>query len=139
MTLQHIKLCPRPSDGASIKSVVQGSLGLAWGQGRNWNWTIIGYPATAPFTNGKQYFCQSSHGQDDPAYVGNPPFGVGCDMQGGASGSPYLLDYGREYNPGNFINGVYSYNYSSQTRAAYSSYFGQNAKDSYDAVVANGG
>lgn len=136
-----IKVCPRPSDGASLKNVLGGTLGFAWSQGRNWNWTMVGYPASTPFTYQKQYFCQSSHGQDDPAsnLSTNPPIGIGCDLGKGASGSPFILDFGRESPEASFINGVYSYDYGSQSRAAYASYFGQNAKNLYDAVVANGG
>lgn len=146
-----IKVCPRPSDGASLSSVVGSALGIIFKQPRNLNWTVIGYPSisttssstssptltSSSFASNVQYFCQSSHGHDDPdtKYSTRPPIGIGCNMD--ASGSPVLFDYGRKV--GSYINGVLSYRYPARPTAVYTSYFGQNAEDLYKAVVANGG
>jgi V8-like Glu-specific endopeptidase len=104
-----------------------GALGFAWDQSRIQHWDLMGYPADYPFSGEKTVICEASHAFDDaPVFQNGDPatgydtMGVGCDMTSGSSGGPWILSLGH----GNYLNGVVSYGYLSQSRAIYGPYFG---------------
>jgi len=56
------------------------------------------------------------------------------------SGGPVIIDFVRDPSNtfNNFINGVNAYSYNTEPNARYTPYFGNNFKDLYDAIVADG-
>jgi hypothetical protein len=110
------------ADGTRIQQVV-GALGFMANVPRSQHWNTFGYPAAAPFDGQTLNTCQAGHGTDDT--IGTPePVGIGCDMTGGSSGGPWVLDFKRLNDDGNYLNGVNSYGYSSLPNVMFSPYFG---------------
>ena len=64
--------------------------------------------------------------------VGPDPVAIDCDMKGGSSGGPWLIEYAPfEDGSVNYVNGLNSYGYNG-IDLMYSPYFGDNAKRIYD-------
>lgn len=103
------------------------------GQGINWNWpvnenfTAFGYPAASPFNGQQLYTCSSATTQTDG---GNP--GINCAMTGGASGGSWYMNY--SFKTGGNRDGHNDYVYSSQPGVIYSPYYGDNAKNLFNAA-----
>jgi V8-like Glu-specific endopeptidase len=113
------------ASGRFLQAVV-GALGFAYNQSRIQHWNVIGYPALSPFNGKRQQLCSASHAVDDKAEGAGPDtIGIGCDMNGGSSGSPFVKDLGR----GSYVNGILSYGREGQPLAAYSPYFDFTAND----------
>jgi V8-like Glu-specific endopeptidase len=99
-----------------------GWLGFAWNQSRFQHWHAFGYPGEPPFNGLLMIVCAASWAVTDgnPAIGAPDPHGIGCDMNRGSSGGPWV----KAFKTGNWINGVNSYKYfASQPLAVYSPYF----------------
>lgn len=96
-----------------------GALGFAFNESRIQHWDIFGYPAQAPFKGNNLTTCSAQHAVDDGIGGGFDPIGVGCDMNGGSSGGPWIIRLRR----GNMLNGVTTYGYLAQPGAVYGPYF----------------
>lgn len=99
-----------------------GALGFAYNKSRIQFWDVFGYPAQAPFKGNKMVVCSAQHAVDD-TLDGNDSIGIGCDMNGGSSGGPWILRLRR----GNLLNGIITYGYENQPAATYGPYFGAAA------------
>jgi hypothetical protein len=112
----------RNSAGQTLRSLV-GYMGFAWNQSRTLHWDSFGFPQAAPFNGQRLQKCEASQGTDDVAIPGSgpDPIGIGCDMTGGSSGGPWVMNL----RNGNYINGHNDYKYTtpSQPLAMYSPYF----------------
>lgn len=93
-----------PNNGRTLEQAA-GRVDFGWNASSENSWFILGYPALPPFDGKKQWICASGSAVPD---VGHPlprPIGLGCDMTGGSSGGPWIVDY----RGGNLVNGVTSY------------------------------
>ena len=109
-----------------------GALGFWANTARQQHWHAIGYPAETPFDGEHQHLCQSTWAADDnPSGDPSAPYtvGMGCDMTGGSSGGPWVLDYSEW---GGYLNGNVSYGYVGVPDQYYSPYFGDGAISVYD-------
>ena len=111
-----------------------GWLGFAWNQDRDQHWHQIGYPSASPFDGNRMIICASSHSWDDSSF---DPWTVatGCDMTGGSSGGPWIMDFSGTSGPSNYLNGNVSYHYVGFGEEMYSPYFDDLAKLLWDALV----
>ena len=132
----------RGGPGAGNYLIGQGGfLGFAADISRQQHWHVTGYPAEAPFSGEHQFFCATPRAVDDlPTGTGGDPqtIGVGCDMTGGSSGSPWILDWSGNPGQSNFLNGNVSYGYEGSSDELYGPYFGDgaiNLRDGIGAVV----
>lgn len=109
-----------------------GSLGAMWNASSEQHFHAFGYPGNL---SSSRYLiaCAASTSRRDPQ-PGPNPIGIGCDMQHGSSGGPWLVTYD-PYISGyrNYVNGVVSYGYAStKPKEFYSPYFGDGAKNLYN-------
>lgn len=118
--LGMIKACDQGSE--KLHDTV-GFLGYWANASRNQTWHAFGYPGEAPFDGTKMTVCKAPHGTDDSS-VSPPRIGIGCDMTGGSSGGPWILNYSSQGGNSNYVNGVNSWKYYAQPEAMYSPYFG---------------
>ena len=84
------------SSGTPIQTAV-GALPIAFNQPRNQAYRIVGLPGmpNPPFDGQKLYACDTAYGEDAGLTEPGPPqMVVGCDMGGGASGSPWINSQG---------------------------------------------
>jgi V8-like Glu-specific endopeptidase len=114
----------------SLEAAV-GKLGVVTHWTRNLHWNNFGYPAqcrgepcpVAPPTadpGDRLTNCQSSFAYEvDGGPAGPPMNGMGCDMQGGGSGGPLIVNYGR----GTKINGLNSAHRGGYEQEVMSPYF----------------
>ena len=103
-----------------------GRLGFAYNQGYGERWTAVGYPAGSPFNGSRMIECRNESRLRIDS--GNPrPFGIRCNMTGGSSGGPYIID-------NDTLNGNVSYGYRNRPNELYSPYFGSAAKSFYDGL-----
>jgi V8-like Glu-specific endopeptidase len=121
-----IKACDK---GTSKLHDKIGYLGYKANVSRNQTWNAFGYPQAAPFDGKKLTYCKAAYATSDTQFSPDT-IGIGCDMTGGSSGGPWILNY----TPGqsgsfNYINGLNSYKYDSQPKAMYSPYFGNEFLD----------
>jgi V8-like Glu-specific endopeptidase len=130
----------RRADGRTVTQVV-GSLGFAWNQpASDEHYVALGYPEEGEFTGETMQQCSSSYGHVDEQQVsgtGPLPFAIGCDQTGGASGGPWIENFGKLVGAqSNLLNGNVSYRYTSpdQPLELYSPYFDDAAKALYDAA-----
>ena len=115
-----------------------GALGFAADWSRQQHWHAGGYPAESPFDGEHQHYCASTWSVDDqpsgdPA---NPPtIGIGCDMTGGSSGGPWILNLsGVSGGTSNLLNGNVSYGYVGVPDEYYGPYFTGAAISLYGAL-----
>lgn len=119
-----------PLNGKKISEVV-GWLGFSWHRGKYQHWTQFGYPAGDPF-NGQRLMQNSSSFAYDGSVSGSPkPVGVGSNFTGGASGGPWIVEFGTK----NYLNGCNSYKHRDRSEEMYSPYFNENAKALYDQLI----
>jgi hypothetical protein len=111
-----------PSGTTLVDTV--GSLGFAYGTGRVQHWESFGYPAAPPFDGMRQHVCAASFATNDPFFKRRATIAIGCDMTGGSSGGPWILDFGRGY----YLNGVNSYGLRGLPNAIFGPYFGAGAR-----------
>ena len=118
--------------GKKISQVV-GSLGFAWNQPTYQHWHAIGYPAVSPFNGYRMIETEASFAYLESSMSLNPvPRAIGCDMTGGCSGGPWVLNFGTR----NYLNGNNSYRLTSRLEEMKSPYFGNEAKSLYDTLKA---
>lgn len=131
--------------GKGYPAAKLGYLGWVYNQKRKQHHTAIGWPAAARNLNkgpiGKQFdgehmeLCYSVNGRQDKATGGAPkPMGMACDMTGGSSGGPWVIDRNPEGGYANLVNGVNSYGYNNDPLTMYSPYHGTGAKNLRDAA-----
>jgi hypothetical protein len=106
-----------------------GALGFAWYQSYVQHFQVIGYPVARPFNGKRMVTCQASLS----VVLGdvNPMSGVGCDMTGGSSGGPFII----EYRTGTYLNGNVSIRLLDAPGELYSPYFGDCAYWMYEALT----
>ena len=98
---------------------------------RDQYFTAFGYPAAYPFNGERQAWYEDYLRVID--YNFNPPTnGIGCNLTGGASGGPWLVNYVYNSASGNYVNGVNSYKYNNDPNSIYSPYFGDGAINLYN-------
>ena len=108
-----------------------GSLGFLANAPRQQHWHVSGYPAEAPFDGEHHHTCASSWAANDQP-TGTPgtdpkTIGVGCDMNGGVSGGPWIVDFCGISGSSNLLNGNASYRYTGVQDELYGPYFGDGA------------
>ncbi|MCB0197363.1 MAG: hypothetical protein KDJ65_35780 [Anaerolineae bacterium] len=109
-----------------------GNLGMLANASPEQHWDIFGYPAGAPFNGFRNWNCSASLSRRDPRYSPQP-VGAGCDLTGGSSGGPWILNLDWRGGSGrNLANGVMSYGYTCCTRESFSPYFGNGAISIYN-------
>jgi V8-like Glu-specific endopeptidase len=132
--LGAVKVCDR-GDGVRLHEVV-GSLGFMANVDRVQHWNSFGYPAADPFNGEALHTCQAGHGRDDGGWF-PMTIGIGCDMTGGSSGGPWILDFNR-LGGGNYLNGLNSYGYGGLPNVMFSPYFGNEFLDLRGYAISNG-
>ncbi|MBP2326748.1 V8-like Glu-specific endopeptidase [Kibdelosporangium banguiense] len=90
----------QPRNGVKIVDAVGGQ-GIQWGYGYGRFEYMFGYPADPPFNGSGLYFCNGTTRDES----GFPT--LDCNMTGGASGGPWLADYGATFWA--YVNGVNSW------------------------------
>jgi hypothetical protein len=129
--------------GRKISRTV-GWLGFAWNQDVNQLWTAYGYPMARmvtdedPFSGERMIQCNGSYAYSDADFAAPPfPNGMGCDMTGGASGGPWIVNYGGTGSDRNLLNGNVSYRFQGvqRYREFYSPYFDDAARELYESLI----
>lgn len=115
-----------------------GYLGFAANLPRQQHWHLQGYPAEFPFDGEHHHLCATDWATDDQP-DGTPgvdpqTIGVGCDMTGGSSGGPWVVDLNGQPGSGNIVNGNTSYRYLGIPNRLYGPYFGDGAIALRDAL-----
>ncbi|WP_285751801.1 peptidase [Lentzea sp. NBRC 105346] len=87
-------------NGTRIVDAVGGQ-GIKWGAGYGLRIYMFGYPADPPFNGSQLYFCWGNTRNEG----GFPT--LDCNMTGGASGGPWLENYGATFWA--YVNGVNSW------------------------------
>lgn len=126
----------RNSSGKEISEVV-GNLGFSFNLSEYQAWFTIGYPDQPPFDGQWQYICAASYAYSDTSQNAPNPIAMGCDMNGGAAGSPWIRVFSGSTGPVNFLNGNSSYQAAGEPEAMYSPYFGSAAKSLFEKLLAN--
>jgi len=112
--------------GKHLADVV-GASGVEFNQDRGLSYQAFGYPAAPPFDGQSLKSC-SGDATKDPI---NPQFkaqGIPCDMTGGSSGGPWMVDSGRD----SYQNSITSYGYPGGPAVIYGPYWGSVIRDAYD-------
>jgi hypothetical protein len=112
--------------------------GLSWNFG-NVHWMAFGYPAGAPFNGGTIMTCASSLGYIDEWFAGNDfSLAMGCDMTGGSSGGPWIMQFGRPTQPGGlnarWLNGHNDWRHNAEPGEMNTPYFDERACLMYEAI-----
>lgn len=85
---------------------IVGYLGFAWNWAYQQHWNSFGYPAASPFNGQTMHTCQASYAYSlSYGNIGALTQAIGCDMTGGCSGGPWILQFGT----GNYLNSDNSY------------------------------
>lgn len=90
----------QPKNGVRIVDAVGGQ-GIRWGYGYGHYDYMFGYPADPPFNGSGLYYCAGTTWNEG----GFPT--LGCNMTGGASGGPWLAEYGATFWA--YLDGVNSW------------------------------
>lgn len=117
-------------NGKMISQVV-GWLGFAWNYPRFQHWDSLGYPAAAPFNGERMHDCEASYAYNGTV-SGIPPVAIGCDLTGGCSGGPWVI----QFQTSNYVNGHNSYRRSDRPLEMNSPYFDDRAKSLFDTLMA---
>ncbi|MGW8142859.1 MAG: trypsin-like serine peptidase [Anaerolineales bacterium] len=112
-----------------------GSLGFAYNMDHRLHWTNIAYPSEAPFTGSTQQICSGSFAYEDMSGPSPFPIAIGCDMTGGSSGGPWILDFSGSAGSSNLLNGNNSYRYPSHPKELFSPYFGSFAQSFHNTLI----
>ena len=120
--------------GKKISEVV-GNLGFSANLDNNRHWFNIGYPAAPPFDGTQQQICTASFAFNDKNMNKPYPVGIGCDMTGGSSGGPWIINFSGSAGSANYLNGQNSYRYSEGPEELFSPYFGDAAQSLRDELV----
>lgn len=114
--------------GRSLADAV-GAVGVAFSQPRGLTYKAFGYPAARPFTGQRLVSCYGKAG-NDPISPKFETQGIPCDMTGGSSGGPWLLQDGTATQVG-YQNSVNSYGYGSRSTTMYGPYWGETIRQVY--------
>ncbi|WP_028266334.1 trypsin-like serine peptidase [Arthrobacter sp. MA-N2] len=112
--------------GRHLADVV-GASGVEFNADRGLSYQAFGYPAAPPFDGQSLKSC-SGDATKDPI---NPQFkaqGIPCDMTGGSSGGPWMVDSERD----SFQNSITSYGYPGGPALIYGPYWGSVIRDAYE-------
>ena len=120
--------------GDTISQVV-GNLGFAYNMDDSLHWMNIAYPSAPPFFGSTQQICAGSFAYTDTSMPAPFPVAMGCDMTGGSSGGPWILNFGGSATSQNYLNGNNSYRYGSHPEELYSPYFDSAAKSLWDDLI----
>lgn len=115
------------NSGGDLVNVVGGQ-GIAWNQPRGLYTYAFGFPAGYPYDGQWLYYCEG-YVFDDP--YGRSTQGIGCDMTGGSSGGPWLMDFDPGSGTG-YINSNTSYGYTNDPGSLYGPYYGDVAGSLYN-------
>ncbi|MEV0829885.1 trypsin-like serine peptidase [Nonomuraea rubra] len=118
-----------PLDGRTLVDAVGGQ-GVAFNQPRRRQMYAFGYPALAPYDGSKLIYC-SGRAFDD--FVGTDDLGLTCNMTGGSSGGPWLLNFAEPTGLGT-LNSVNSFKYSFAPNWMLGPYFGNEAQAVYQSA-----
>jgi V8-like Glu-specific endopeptidase len=118
-----------PLDGRALVDVVGGQ-GVAFNQPRRRQMYAFGYPALAPYDGSKLIHC-SGRAFDD--FVGTGDLGLTCNMTGGSSGGPWMLNFAESTGLGT-LNSVNSFKYSFAPNWMLGPYFGNEAQAVYQSA-----
>jgi hypothetical protein len=99
------------------------------------HWMNIAYPSAPPFFGSTQQICAGSFAYTDTSKPAPFPVAMGCDMTGGSSGGPWILNFGGSATSQNYLNGNNSYRYGSHPEELYSPYFDSAAKSLWDDLI----
>ncbi|OLF16147.1 trypsin-like serine peptidase [Actinophytocola xanthii] len=119
-----------PLSGQSLTDVV-GAQGIAFNQARGQNMYAFGWPAAAPYDGSQMVYCS---GRTFNALISDG-IGMTCDMTGGSSGGPWLLNFTESTGTG-IQNSVNSYKINFIPTWMFGPYFGTDAQGVYTTAQA---
>jgi V8-like Glu-specific endopeptidase len=122
-----------PLEGRSLTDVVGGQ-GVAFSQARRRQMYAFGYPAAAPYDGSRLVYC-SGRAFDD--FLLSRDLGLTCNMTGGSSGGPWMLDFNEATGLGT-QNSVNSFTYTFAPNWMFGPYFGTEAQAVYQAAQSVG-
>jgi V8-like Glu-specific endopeptidase len=90
LPFDHGSMLVAPSPGGQNVEDVVGGFGISLFGDPDQSWRAYGYPAEGPFDGQRLFTCDSRTTAFDLG-LDPPAIGIDCDMTGGASGGPWLL------------------------------------------------
>ncbi len=121
-----------PLGGRRLTDVV-GAQGIAFNQARLQRTYSFGYPAESPFDGTKLIYCSGTALVDPVISKDNV---LRCDMTGGSSGGPWLVNFDPESGTG-VQNSVNSFGYGFLPGYLLGPYFGSDAQALYQRAAAS--
>ncbi|WP_336211473.1 trypsin-like serine peptidase [Nonomuraea sp. LPB2021202275-12-8] len=118
-----------PLEGQALTDVVGGQ-GVAFNQARRQQMYAFGYPAAAPYDGSRLIYC-SGRAFDD--FLLSRSLGLTCNMTGGSSGGPWMLNFNEATGLGT-QNSVNSFKYNFAPNWMFGPYFGTDAQAVYQAA-----
>lgn len=118
-------------NGQHLTDVV-GSQGIGFNQARGELTYAFGYPAARPYDGTDIAYCYDTVFAD--TYYGSQDQGMDCDMTGGSSGGPWLIDYSAGAGVGT-LNSVNSFGYRGVKDVMWGPYFGSVAQSAYSTAA----
>jgi len=112
-----------------------GNLGFKVNAGSVQHWMSFGYPAASPY-NGQWMYCTASSTSKTDTRCSPNPVGKGSSKTPGCSGGPWVLNFQAAAGATNYVNGHFSYYYTSQPLQSFSPYFGDAAWSLYTTIIA---
>ncbi|MFC4115989.1 trypsin-like serine peptidase [Nonomuraea zeae] len=122
-----------PLQGKTLVDAVGGQ-GVAFNQSRRQQMYAFGYPAAAPYDGSKLIYC-SGRTFDD--FLLTNDLGLTCNMTGGSSGGPWMLNFNESTGLGT-QNSVNSFKYNFAANWMFGPYFGNEAQAVYQAAQTTG-
>lgn len=119
-----------PVGGRKLTSTLGGQ-GLMFGGPGDEAVRAIGYPADPPFEGFRQWMCLGATTGVDAVVAGQGPnpVAISCNLSGGASGGPWLVEVGR--NGYGYVTGHTSYRYRRDRGTVYSPVLDEVAAELY--------
>ena len=114
-------------NGAHLTDVV-GSQGIAFNEPRGQLTHAFGYPAARPYDGTDIAWCYGT--VFDDTFGGSQDQGMDCNMTGGSSGGPWLIEYSTSAGVG-MLNSVNSFGYRGLKDVMWGPYFGSVAAQTY--------
>jgi RTX calcium-binding nonapeptide repeat (4 copies) len=90
LAFDHGSLLVAPTAGGQSAEDVVGSFGISLFGDPDQSWRAYGYPAEGAFDGERLFTCDSPTTTFDLQFE-PPPIGIACDMTGGASGGPWVI------------------------------------------------